>query len=104
MNRLDGFVKRGGGLQAVTSQPIFEGIPAALRKITPWFQNRGFEFIRSWAWFRPVDSLAVFDAWMDRVMDVGDQLVPFDAIPVRAAGNLLTELHAALEHARKSSL
>ncbi len=104
LNRLDGFVRCDGNLQAVISQPIFEGIPADPRKMTLWFQNRGFEFIRSWAWFRPVDGLAVFDTWMDNVMDLGDQLVPFDAIPVKATGNLLTELHAALEHVRKSSL
>ena len=96
LNRLEGFVYTHGQLQAVTSQPVFEGTPATPSVMAAWFIQRGFHFIRSWAWFRPGDGLAVFDAYMDNVMDCDDELVPFDVIPILAKGPLLESLHAAV--------
>ena len=96
LNRLEGFVYSHGRLQAITSQPVFEGSPATPSLMAAWFIERGFRFIRSWAWFRPVDGLAVFDAYMDNVMDCDDELVPFDVIPILAKGPLLESLHAAV--------
>ena len=96
LNRLEGFVYSRGRLQAVTSQPVFEGSPATPSVMADWFIKRGFRFIRSWAWFRPADGLAVFDAYMDNVMDCEDELVPFDVIPILAKGPLLESLHAAV--------
>ena len=96
LNRLEGFVYSHGRLQAITSQPVFEGSPATPSLMATWFINRGFRFIRSWAWFRPADGLAVFDAYMDNVMDCDNELVPFDVIPILAKGPLLESLHAAV--------
>ena len=96
LNRREGFVHSHGRLQAVTSQPVFDGTPATPAAMAAWFINRGFRFIRSWAWFRPADGLAVFDAYMDNVMDCENELVPFDVIPILAKGPLLESLHAAV--------
>ncbi|MCF7785827.1 MAG: hypothetical protein K9N47_06875 [Prosthecobacter sp.] len=96
LNRLEGFVHSHGQLQAITSQPVFDGSPATPSMMASWFIKRGFCFIRSWAWFRPADGLAVFDAYMDNVMDCDDELVPFDVIPILAKGPLLESLHAAV--------
>jgi hypothetical protein len=96
LNRLEGFVYSHGRLQAITSQPIFDGTPATPSVMAAWFIKRGFHFIRSWAWFRPADGLAVFDAYMDNVMDCKNELVPFDVIPILAKGPLLESLHAAV--------
>lgn len=96
LNRLEGFVHSHGRLQAVTSQPVFDGSPATPADMALWFIHRGFHFIRSWAWFRPADGLAVFDAYMDNVMDCDNELVPFDVIPILTKGSLLESLHAAV--------
>ncbi len=96
LNRLEGFVLSHGRLQAVTSQPVFDGSPATPSAMADWFIQRGFHFIRSWAWFRPADGLAVFDAYMDNVMDCDNELVPFDVIPILTKGSLLESLHAAV--------
>ncbi len=96
LNRLEGFVYSHGRLQAVTSQPVFEGTPATPSSMADWFMKRGFHFIRSWAWFRPSDGLAVFDAYMDNVMDCENELVPFDVIAILAQGALRESLHAAV--------
>jgi hypothetical protein len=96
LNRLEGFVHSHGRLQAVTSQPVFDGSPATPAAMAAWFIQRGFHFIRSWAWFRPADGLAVFDAYKDNVMDCDNELVPFDVIPILAKGPLLESLHAAV--------
>ncbi len=96
LNRLKGFVHSHGRLQAVTSQPVFDGSPATPSAMATWFIQRGFHFIRSWAWFRLADGLVVFDAYMDNVMDCDNELVPFDVIPILAKGPLLESLHAAV--------
>lgn len=96
LNRLEGFVYSHGRFQAVTSQPIFIGTPASPAQMAAWFLQRGFHFIRSWTWFRPTDGLAVFDAYMDNVMDCENELVPFDVIAILAKGPLLESLHAAV--------
>lgn len=96
LNRLEGFVHVKGQLQAITSQPVFAGVPADPSQMAAWFQKRGFHYIRSWTWFRPADGLAVFDAYMDNVMACDDQLVPFDVIPLLAEGEVLESLHAAV--------
>ncbi|WP_395744043.1 hypothetical protein [Prosthecobacter sp.] len=96
LNRLEGFIHSQGRLQAVTSQPVFDGTPATPAAMAAWFIRHGFHFIRSWAWFRPSDGLAVFDAYMDNVMDCENELVPFDVIAILAQGPLLESLHAAV--------
>lgn len=96
LNRLEGFVRANGRLQTVTSQPVFVGSPANPSQMAAWFQKRGFHHIRAWTWFRPADGLAVFDAYMDNVMDCENQLVPFDVIPLLAEGALREALQAAV--------
>lgn len=96
LNRLEGFVHVRGQLQAVTSQPVFIGVPATPPQIAAWFRDRGFQYLRAWTWFRPADGLAVFDAYMDNMMDSDGLLVPFDVIPLLAEGALLESLHAAV--------
>jgi len=69
LNRLEGFAHVNGRLQAITSQPVFAGVPADPSQMAGWFQERGFHHIRSWTWFRPTDGPAVFDAHMDGQRD-----------------------------------
>lgn len=96
LNRLEGFVYNHGQFQVVTSQPFFDGDPATPPIMAKWFSERGFHYIRSWTWFRPSDGLAVFDAYMDNVMECENKLIPFDVLPILAKGPLLESLHAAV--------
>lgn len=95
LTRLEGFAMQNENLRIVTSQPIFEGIPATQNEIAKWLIKQGFDFIKAFTWFRQDDGLAVFDTWHENVMATNGQIVPFDVIPIQAEGPLLESLKLA---------
>lgn len=100
LNRLEGFMKTRGSFRIVTSQPFFVGVPPSVVEIANWFRDRGFAFIAEYTWFRENDHLAVFDTWEKNLMIVGDDIVPFDVIPIRAEGLFLEKLQEAEQRMR----
>lgn len=86
LNRLEGIVAYENELAIMISQPRFPLNPVSQREIDEWFVERGFEQIANAAYYRKEDNLAVFDAHDKNVIRVGEDLVPFDIIPVRPSG------------------
>lgn len=95
LNRLEGFVKTRETFRIATSQPFFDGVPPSVVEISDWFRDQGFAFIAEYTWFRESDHLAVFDTWEKNLMIVGDDIAPFDVIPIRAEGLFLEKLQEA---------
>jgi len=86
LNRLEGIVGYGNELAIMISQPRFPLNPVSQPEIDQWFASLGFEWIANAAYYRAEDNLAVFDAHDKNVIRVGEDLVPFDIIPVRPSG------------------
>lgn len=86
LNRLEGVVSYGNEVAIMISQTRFPLNPVSQSEIDQWFASRGFEWIANAAYYRKEDNLAVFDAHDKNVIRVGEDLVPFDIIPVRPSG------------------
>ena len=82
-----GITSHKGGLSFVISQVFLRGAKPTVPEIAEFMASHGFCKLRGEnAYFRPSDSLAVFDAHARNFVRVDGIPVPFDVIPQYVSG------------------
>ena len=77
-----------GKARAVTTQPFLRGDAPTYDEITRFLGEFGFREVERGNFFRKEDDTAVVDPWERNFAKIGDQLLPFDIIPLHARGPL----------------
>ena len=85
---LEGVVIGDNGVSILISQAHIVGKSPKLRELYAFMYKAGFYAVPNFAWYKPSESIAAFDAQIRNFLRAGREIIPIDLIMTRVEGGL----------------